>query len=468
MKAMFRNPFQALNPISEPDMFFGPFAVLNRLLSAAASKQNVSLLGSRHSGKTTLLRCMMLSTLQNQFGFDFNHHIFIYFDVRNCLRRTCDGFLEFLCEEIITACRERVDISPSSKTGEDRFMNLLRQLKAQHFYPVLLLDAFDTITSSKAFDPQFFMFLRAQATAGLVSYVTASIKPLTEISHPAVQGSPFFNIFAVFRAMPLALDEARNLIMIPSLRAGCPFTDKERERIVSLTGGHPFFIQRACYLLFEQRCARQDDGNDHDSDLDNLEAALYEDLSSHFEYLWNDLNAAQKKEARRKDTSVWEKNFPELAASPLFRRYALAPRKLPASGELVENLKEALKHLDSPALLARSRFRQLKIVSARFEQTGATSAFEEGKAVREVFYEALEMLKGEGTRTDTDPAWLAYNILSYTYFHKRSYLTQQAIATKYLAISLRQYHREKDEAIIALCDCLLEMEIAFKEKQEEA
>jgi hypothetical protein len=468
MKAMFRNPFQALNPIGEPDMFFGPFAVLNRLFSAVAGRQNVSLIGSRHSGKTTLLRCMMLLALQEQFGYDFSHYLFIYLDVRNCLRKTCDGFFEFLCEEIIAACQGRVDISPSSKTGEDRFIDLLRQLQAKHFYPVLLLDAFDTITSSKAFDPQFFMFLRAQATARLVSYVTATIKPLKEISHPAVQGSPFFNIFGVYRVRPLALDEARNLIMIPSHRAGCPFTDVECAWILGLTGGHPFFIQRACYLLFEEKCDLQDKRPPRNINLDALEAAIYDDLTPHFEYLWNDLSAAQKKEARSKDASKLEQHCPELAGSPLFRRYALAPRKLPPPGELVESLKDALKHLDSPALLARSRFRQLKIVRASIEQNGATSAFEEGKAVREVFYEALEMLKGEGTRTDTDPAWLSYNILSYNYFHKKSYLTQQAIATKHLAISLRQYHREKDEAIIALCDCLLEMEAVYKEKQEEA
>lgn len=466
MQAMLRNPYLALNPISEPDRFFGPFTVLNKLLSAVASRQNVSLIGSRHCGKTTLLRCMMLPMLQEQFGFDFSHHLFIYLDVRNCLRKTCDGFFDFLYEEIIAACQGRVDIHPSSKTGEDRFIDLLRQIKAKKFYPVLLLDAFDEITNSKAFDPEFFMFLRAQATARLVSYVTATIKPLNEISHPAVQGSPFFNIFVVCRVKPLALNEARNLIMTPSRLAGCPFTRVECEWILSLTGGHPFFIQRACYLFFEEKCALLDERSPRDIDLDDLEAIIYDDLAPHFDYLWNDLNAAQKKEARRKDMSALEQHCPELAGSPLFHRYALAPRKLPPSGELVEDLKEALKHLDSPSLLANSKIRQLKTVAVRIEQSGAVSPFEEGRVIREILNEGLEKLKGTGLRSNTNATWQAYNILSYTYFHKRSDLTQQGIATKLLAISLRQYHREKDAAIIALCACLHEAE--NKEKQEDA
>lgn len=462
MQAMLRNPYIALNPISEPDMFFGPFGVLNKLLSAVAGKQNVSLIGTRHSGRTTLLRCMTLPDLQKQFGYDFSHHLFIYLDVRFCLRKTCDGFFDFLYEEIIAACQGRIEISLSPKTGEDRFMDLLKQFKSKHFYPVLLLDAFDEIINNKAFDPEFFMFLRAQATAGLVSYVTATIKPLSEISHPAIQSSPFFNIFIVCRVKPLTPNEARNLIMIPSRVAGCPFTEAECAWILGLTGGHPFFIQRACYLLFEGKSSLQEDGNDNDRNLDDLEAAIYDDLASHFAYLWNDLNATQKKEARSKDASKLEQHCPELAGSPIFRRYAASSQKLPPSGALVVDLKEALKHLDSPALLASSSLRQIKPIIERIEKSGAATPFEKGRIIRDFLGERLETLKGIGSRSNTHPTWLAYNILSYTYFNRRSDWDQEKIAG-ILAISLRQYHREKDAAIVALCDSLHKLEDTKKQ-----
>ena len=466
MQAKLRNPYLALNPINEPEMFFGPFFVLRSLYSAVASKQNVSLIGSRHSGKTTLLLCMLLPALQEQFGYDFSHHLFVYLDVRNCLRKTCDGFFDFLCEEIIAACQGRLAISLSSKTGEDRFIDLLRQVQKQGFHTVLLLDAFDKITNSKAFDPEFFMFLRAQATAGLVSYVTATIKPLAEISHPAVQGSPFFNIFGVCRVKPLSPDEAQNLIMIPSRRAGCPFTEEECEWILKCAGRHPFFIQRLCYYLFEEK------SQDKAVNRKRVANQAYRDLLPHFQYLWDNLSEKEQDDLKEEaqHTRSLERVIPVLSESAFFRKFVRETCNLQFfhmnEAEIEEELKEALKHLDSPAFLAESKLRYLKSVAARIEQQGITSAFEKGRVIREILVGGLEQLQGEGTRSDSSLSWIVYNILSYTYFNKKNTLTQAGIAVR-LSISLRQYHREKDEAIQALCNRLLEMESAYKENHEE-
>ena len=46
-----------------------------------------------------------------------------------------------------------------------------------------------SMTLNKHFGPEFFAFLRAHATSGKVSYVTASIAPLYEVRHRGIAGS---------------------------------------------------------------------------------------------------------------------------------------------------------------------------------------------------------------------------------------------------------------------------------------
>lgn len=468
MSAKPTNPYQTQKPICDPRMFFGPASVLRKIFSALAINESISLVGLRHSGKTTLLCCMSQSIVQDRLEYDLRQHFFVYIDVRNCLRKTCEDFFDFVSEEIIASSHRHFEISFSSKTGEDKFIDILKHVRAQGFHTVLLLDAFDDITRNQAFDPEFFMFLRAQASAGLVSYITASVLPLNQICHPAIQGSPFFNIFGVCQIKPLALEEARELVTIPSLLAGYPFTKEEIEWVLKLSGRHPFFIQRVCYYLFEEKSQQRT----VEVSRKRIVKQTCVELFPHFEYLWNELSTEQqellKEEAQRQGLS--ERPIPELSESWLFRKYVRDLYHLSfvhmSEDVIRKELKEVLKHLDSLTFLANSRFRHLKLVATRIEYRSISSNFEKGKIIREVLNEALERLQGEGTRTNTDPAWLLYNVLSYTYFNKKNGFNQVGIADR-LGISLRQYHREKDEAIQALGDCLLEMDTLCSVEDEE-
>src|SRR5947209_11192780 len=103
------------------------------------------------------------------------------------------------------------------------------------------MDAFDRVTRNPHFDPDFFSFLRALAGIyDLISYVTASIKPLYDVCHSdAVASSPFFNIFQTCTLGPLVLEEARELIILPAHRAGYDFSDEEVEWTLAQAGCHP-------------------------------------------------------------------------------------------------------------------------------------------------------------------------------------------------------------------------------------
>lgn len=467
MQTKLTNPYQSFKPISDPHMFFGPTSVILRIYSALESYESISLVGLRHSGKTTLLRCMSQPIIQNRVRYDFSHHLFVYIDIRNWLRKSSDDFFDMVSEAIIAASRGRLDIALPLKIGGDRYITVLERVKERGFHMVLQLDDFDDVTRNQAFDPEFFMFLRAQASAGLVSYVTASVAPLNLICHPAIEGSPFFNIFGVCRIKPLALDEARDLVMIPSRLAGLPFTEEEAAWLIRSAGRYPFFIQRFCYYLFEEKSR----GRTSEVNRKRILKQAYDELLPHFEYLWKELSAEQqelmKEEAQRK--SIQERQIPELSESSLFRKFVRLTCHLSFfrmnKDEVVAELKKVLKHLDQPEFLGNSKLRHLNLVVSRLKHGGSPSTFETGFAVREVLYEAFEKMRGPVARLDYDPTWRLYNVLHYTYF-KKIRANQSQIATR-VGISYRHYHRMKDEAIETLANRLLEMEAICNVEDEE-
>ena len=245
------NPYFNITAIRITDMFFGRVDLLRRFYGAIANRQSVAVVGSRHIGKSSLLLCASLSEIQERFDFDLSHHIFVYLDMRENLHKTCEDIFRAVSKGIISRCPNSINVQlQSNENGEDAFQNLLEQIMGKDFFPVLLLDAFDNITLNKQIDPEFFAFLRSQGGSGKISYVTASVAPLPEVCHHGIADSPFFNIFYNYLLGPLTLNEAQELITIPSERANLPFTEEERNWILHLAGRDPFFIQRVCYTLF--------------------------------------------------------------------------------------------------------------------------------------------------------------------------------------------------------------------------
>ena len=194
---------------------------VRRFYETLGNRQSISLIGPRHIGKSSFLWCSCLAQMQTHFDFDLSHYIFVVLDLREYLDKTSEDFFHNVSKEIILQSRRMPDLTLQTEgRGEEEFSYILDQIQEQGYFPVLLLDAFDNITRNQHFGPEFFSFLRAHATIGKVSYVTASIAPLYEVCHRGIVDSPFFNIFYTYPLNSLAFDEAQELIGIPAQRAG--------------------------------------------------------------------------------------------------------------------------------------------------------------------------------------------------------------------------------------------------------
>lgn len=433
-------------------MFFGRTQLLRKFYAAIASRQSVSLVGPRHIGKTSFLLCAGLPEIQQLFEFNASHYLFIYLNLREYLRKTCENFLLAVSKALTADCPDLPELQ-AERDSADEFSRILELITGRGFFPVLLLDNFDNVTRNEHFDAEFLAFLRAKATIGQVSYVTASIAPLVDVSHRDIVDSPFFNIFYNYDLGPLAPEEACDLITLPAANAGLPFTASEAALIVRMAGRHPFFIQRVCHDVFEEKLSH------NTTDEQRFRKLAYEGLQPHFNDTWERLTEDQKwalqEEAQKQESQA--RKLPELSESELFRQFVRQTCGAVVFELTPDELEKALDSIDDARALGATNLRLMNLVARRLENAIAPSVVERGMVIRTILKEAFERLRGSQIRTDTDPAMQSYNILYYRYFkyHHRN----EQIAAR-IGFSPRQYFRYRNKAIDALLNILFEMEKA--------
>lgn len=451
-------PYYEMSGVHHPQMFVGRAELLRRLFDAVANKQSISLVGPVRIGKSALVQHICRPEVQQQFAdrYDLRHYLFVLIDLGEYLYKTSEDFLRTVSERIVAQSDGKLQL-PDEEHAADVFSTVLQQAVQRGFHTVLLMDAFDNVVKNKSFDPSLLEFLRSLAIAGEVSYVTTSIAPLPEVCHAALVGSPFFNIFGSYALGTLTREEADQLVREPSRLAGCPFTDAEIEWVLSLAGRHPFFIQRVCYFLFEEKIGRKGV-----ADLNKVKGQVYNDFLPHFNYIWESLTTAEQDQFMREErlaVHLQQREFPELSESDLFRDFVLEKTGTYSFQLTTQELEKALQHIGDPLHLGASHLGDLTSVAKRLKGRSA-STVEVGKAIREILKEACERLCGEGTRTDMALDWLSYNILHYRYFRNRR-LSNEHIAAR-IGFSTRQYYRERSKALEDLLNVLLEMEVLAK------
>ncbi|MDQ2886250.1 MAG: hypothetical protein M3Y39_09210 [Chloroflexota bacterium] len=459
MKNILHNPYVNTNTIRDQGMFFGRRALLRRIYGGLLSKQSISLIGLQRIGKSSLLHALPLRELQGNFADNLEKHIFVLLDLREYSQKSSDDFFEAVSKRILAQARKHLNLNHEPEEGADEFFALLTEIQEQGFHTVLLMDAFDNVARNSRFSWEFFSFLRSQATFGRASYVIATTAPLQKICHRDIEGSPFFNIFAVQDVGALELEEARELILHPAQKVGLAFTPDEADWIIKLAGLHPFFIQQVCNYFFEEKLL-------HDGakvDRKHIKNQAYHALESHFNDIWERLPPDKQDQLKDEARVVnkQEREIPELSESSLFRMFVRNKFKIYLFRMTPEALEQALGKLNDPKKLSECEL--ANIVSSSGPQ-GTPTVVEKGLLVRKMLNEAFERMHGTGTRQDSASDWLLYNILYYRYF--KHHMKNDQIAARLEFTSTRQYFRERTKAIEALFTILLEMENANLASEE--
>ncbi len=286
------NPYLNRVMIRDPADFFGRRRELARLYARinAPHPQSVSVIGERRIGKSSLLWFIAHPENSGRYLIDPDGTILLFLDFQENREMEVEDFFRAVSSRL----RERLPDMPSSIEGRgyDDLLGIARWMDESGLKLVLLLDEFEVVTQNPNFDAKFFAFLRSLANRYNVAYITTSRKPLQELCHAKqISDSPFFNIFTTLHLGPFSLDEAMELIRVPSERAGIPL-EPYSDFLMEIAGTLPFFLQIACSALFEYL---QAEGDMDQAGRGEVIEMFLEEAEPHFRYIWDRLDGAQRR-----------------------------------------------------------------------------------------------------------------------------------------------------------------------------
>jgi AAA+ ATPase superfamily predicted ATPase len=293
------NPFTFGNPIRDPARFYGRKEdlrqIVNRLRSSA--RESTSVVGERRIGKTSLLKYLDDKDVADGLGLPPVEYCMVYIDFQGLTDITPQRFWQRVLRKMErTICVP--DLVPAiqeiRKLGDFDLFDLedLFELIAQRGpTTVLLLDEFEYVTQNPNFGSDFFGGLRALAIHQNLPLVTATRRELVDLCHSEeIKGSPFFNIFANVVLRPFSREEVYEMLDGYLANTNLNFSPKEKELVIRLGGGYPFFIQMAGSYLLEAKWK----GLEGETLLQEVYANFDAQSDSHFTYMWSHSSESEK------------------------------------------------------------------------------------------------------------------------------------------------------------------------------
>jgi len=245
------NPFLTGNPIQSPQPFINRTKELRKLVGRINSKQSSIIVGEPRSGKTSLLYYLMHDNLYESG----TNNIFSYVDIHIINGRNIQiDFWEYALQPIRPIIDQK---NQQLKTAyhncqREKFSNfslerLFIKLNETGYKLVLLLDEFDMLLEYEITNPiEFFGGLRSMATRypGL-KLVIATRQPVAILNKKALEhhrsgtGSPFFNFLEEIPLQPFSERAVADLLSLGKEY----FVTSDRQFIMRVAGGHPYFLQ---------------------------------------------------------------------------------------------------------------------------------------------------------------------------------------------------------------------------------
>ncbi|BAY38499.1 trypsin-like protein serine protease typically periplasmic containing C-terminal PDZ domain-like protein [Nostoc sp. NIES-2111] len=277
-KSKGENPFEYGSPVP-PQRFYGRkreiLEIKNRI--GAISPQCVNLVGLRRNGKSSLVRYIKERT--NEFCSLEQKPLVVALDLTNKNFHTPEGIIEGLRRGIH---RLTGNFPWSKEDNEDGFAveDGLQVLVNEGYRLIILLDEFEALASKKERLELFQDWgedWRAKASAGLLTMVIASKRPLTEVYETLSLGSPFANIFSITILGVLEEEACQSVI-----QKGFTPNSALLEWVDELAGGLPYYVQMAGAMLWQYE------------NQENAKNEFIFQAQPRFEELWKDLTEVER------------------------------------------------------------------------------------------------------------------------------------------------------------------------------
>ena len=287
------NPYSSRTPVRSSEMFFGRSHELLEIAQFLRGNQSVSLVGPPGIGKTSLLLQLTRRHTAAELGL-WNGSLVSYVDCAALEEESSQGVLHhfaaiLMAEMESRSLPEEVELRKATASPSRlAFESAVRALNRRGLQLVFLLDHFERLSANPRVDLPFLNALRSAAGRFRLAYLTATARPLIDLTYSDRSGeilsSPFFNIFAPLHLGLLPEKDARELIQKPAQRTGRPFSMDLCNFLYGLAGGHPLILQTACCHAVE----RPDDRA-------GVEERTIREIKPYIENIWRNLTEIEKR-----------------------------------------------------------------------------------------------------------------------------------------------------------------------------
>lgn len=284
------NPFFHRGPIRQADYFYDREAETARALTLLGNLQNVSVVGQRRIGKTSLLFHLARPETFVTGGLPRETTVFAYVDGEELGALDAATVYGFLARQLAAALPDGSDLETLSSTlTYHEFRLYIERLTTRGFNLFLVIDEFEALAANSALTPLFFSGLRALSSQFRFAFVAASHCSLFDLTyaHRDTLSSPFFNTFAHLQLGLFTERVASDMIETLSQNAGLTLPRETVRRIVALAGPHPFLLQMAAFHACE---ALGEAGRLSSTWEQRFEA----EAVPHFEYYWSHLSDEER------------------------------------------------------------------------------------------------------------------------------------------------------------------------------
>jgi DNA-binding winged helix-turn-helix (wHTH) protein len=383
------NPFFHRGPIRDPEYFYNRERETKRILQMLGKRQSVSITGPRKIGKTSLLFHLSRPEVMQRYGLDPSQYLFVYVNCESLGYVNRDVLYTLLLGEIAEQAAQqghRISV-PERAVSHLEFERTIGKALDPGFKLILLFDEFELLSRNEHLGPAFFSGLRALYTRFDIAYLTISRRPLVTLFDTVQDYSHFFNIFVPLRLGLFDSAASARLIKNSLKVVGTVLSSEISDRVLSLGGGHPFFLQVAGYWALELQETKGAPLQARDLRL--LSQSVQGQIESHFRYYWNHLREreryvlaalpfTQAEERYREELDtliglclVIEENGHHRYFSPLFREFVRrqrVQRLLQTDRFLVDLANRRVLQREEPLSLSTSQYALFTYLLQRQDQ----------------------------------------------------------------------------------------------------
>jgi tetratricopeptide (TPR) repeat protein len=245
------NPYVAGAPVMNDDMFFGRRQLVDRILQTIHNN-SLLLYGERRIGKTSIQHQLKRRLLEIDDPYFAFHPVYI--DLQGTpqeqffwtiARDVVEELAPALGDLAITGSAP-ADYGHRDLVGDLRAV--IRHLQGTSSKTVKLVLLIDEVDELNEYDPRINQRLRSLFMKNFAENLVAVVSGVEIKKRWEREGSPWYNFFEEIEVRPFDEQEARDLIRKPIegvFKADADVVD----RIISLTGGRPYLIQKVCVAL---------------------------------------------------------------------------------------------------------------------------------------------------------------------------------------------------------------------------